>query len=224
MLAAGRGSVVNVASIMGLAGGRHYPNLAYHAAKGAVVNMTRALACEWAPRGVRVNAVAPTFVRTRPTEGLLAEPGMERPLLDDTPMGRLATPEEAAAAILFLPGDAAMITGAVLPADRGSLAHSDNGAARRGWDRVGPRSRRRAASDARGRGRGSAPTCRAASRPWGCPRRPRAAGRLGPPGGRRVWSETALHRRASSASSSSNRPTWLPVRPRPPRQGPPLRD
>ncbi len=124
MLAAGRGAVVNVASIMGLAGGRHYPNLAYHAAKGAVVNMTRALACEWAPHGVRVNAVAPTFVRTRLTEALLAEPAMERRLLDDTPMGRLATPEEVAAAILFLAGDAAaMVTGVILPVDGGWLAH-----------------------------------------------------------------------------------------------------
>jgi NAD(P)-dependent dehydrogenase (short-subunit alcohol dehydrogenase family) len=124
MLAAGRGAIVNVASIMGLAGGRHYPNLAYHAAKGAVVNMTRALACEWAPHGVRVNAVAPTFVRTRLTEALLAEPAMERRLLDDTPLGRLATPEEVAAAILFLAGDAAaMVTGVILPVDGGWLAH-----------------------------------------------------------------------------------------------------
>jgi NAD(P)-dependent dehydrogenase (short-subunit alcohol dehydrogenase family) len=124
MLAAGRGAIVNVASIMGLAGGRHYPNLAYHAAKGAIVNMTRAMACEWAPHGIRVNAVAPTFVRTRLTEPLLAEPGMEARLLADTPMGRLAAPEEVAAAILFLASDAAsMVTGVVLPVDGGWLAH-----------------------------------------------------------------------------------------------------
>ena len=73
MLEAGRGSIVNVASIMGLVGGAHYPNLAYHTAKGAIVNMTRALACEWAPRGVRVNAVAPTFARTQLTSTLLAD-------------------------------------------------------------------------------------------------------------------------------------------------------
>jgi NAD(P)-dependent dehydrogenase (short-subunit alcohol dehydrogenase family) len=124
MLAAGRGAVVNVASIMGLAGGIHYPNVAYHTAKGAIVNMTRALACEWAPHGVRVNAVAPTFVRTRLTEALLADPEMERRLLADTPMGRLAEPEEVAAAILFLVSDmASMITGAILPVDGGWLAH-----------------------------------------------------------------------------------------------------
>jgi NAD(P)-dependent dehydrogenase (short-subunit alcohol dehydrogenase family) len=124
MLAAGRGAVVNVASIMGLVGGAHYPNLAYHTAKGALVNFTRALACEWAPRGVRVNAVAPTFARTRLTEPLLADKAMEQRLLDHTPMGRLVEPEEVAAAVLFLAGDAAsMITGVTLPVDGGWTAH-----------------------------------------------------------------------------------------------------
>lgn len=124
MLAAGRGAVVNVASIMGLVGGAHYPNLAYHSAKGAVVNFTRALACEWAPHGVRVNAVAPTFARTRLTEPLLADAAMAGRLIADTPMGRFVEPEEVAAAILFLASDAAsMITGAILPVDGGWTAH-----------------------------------------------------------------------------------------------------
>ena len=123
MLAAGRGAVVNVASIMGLVGGAHYPNLAYHSAKGALVNFTRALACEWAAHGVRVNAVAPTFARTRLTEPLLADQAMAQRLLADTPMGRFAEPEEVAAAILFLASDAAsMITGAILPVDGGWTA------------------------------------------------------------------------------------------------------
>ncbi|HEX5078229.1 MAG TPA: glucose 1-dehydrogenase [Geminicoccaceae bacterium] len=124
MLQAGRGAMVNVASIMGLVGGGHYPNLAYHTAKGAVVNFTRALACEWAPQGVRVNAVAPTFARTRLTEPLLADQAMTAALLRDTPMGRFALPEEVAAAVLFLASDAAaMITGAILPVDGGWTAH-----------------------------------------------------------------------------------------------------
>jgi NAD(P)-dependent dehydrogenase (short-subunit alcohol dehydrogenase family) len=124
MLTAGHGAVVNVASIMGMAGGTHYPNLAYHTAKGAIVNFTRALACEWAPKGVRVNAVAPTFVRTALVAQLLADPEVERRLLADTPMGRFAEPDEVAAAILFLAGDAAsMITGTILPVDGGWLAH-----------------------------------------------------------------------------------------------------
>jgi NAD(P)-dependent dehydrogenase (short-subunit alcohol dehydrogenase family) len=123
MLAAGGGVVVNLASIMGLVGGGHYPNLAYHSAKGAIVNFTRALACEWAPHGVRVNAVAPTFARTRLTEPLLADKAMEQRLLADTPMGRFAEAEDVAAAILFLASDAAaMITGVTLPVDGGWTA------------------------------------------------------------------------------------------------------
>jgi gluconate 5-dehydrogenase/2-deoxy-D-gluconate 3-dehydrogenase len=123
MLQVGRGAVVNVASIMGLVGGAHYPNLAYHTAKGALVNFTRALACEWAPHGVRVNAVAPTFARTRLTEPLLADQTMAARLLQDTPMGRFVEAEEVAAAILFLASDAAaMITGVTLPVDGGWTA------------------------------------------------------------------------------------------------------
>jgi NAD(P)-dependent dehydrogenase (short-subunit alcohol dehydrogenase family) len=124
MVAAGGGAVVNVASIMGLVGGTHYPNLAYHSAKGALVNFTRALACEWAARGVRVNAVAPTFARTRLIEPLLADEAMTQRLIADTPIGRLAEPAEVAAAILFLASDAAsMITGVTLPVDGGWTAH-----------------------------------------------------------------------------------------------------
>ena len=67
MLAQNKGVIINLASIMGLTGGGLYPNLPYHATKGAVVNMTRALAAEWASRGVRVNAIAPTFTRTELT-------------------------------------------------------------------------------------------------------------------------------------------------------------
>jgi NAD(P)-dependent dehydrogenase (short-subunit alcohol dehydrogenase family) len=121
--AAGRGAVVNLASIMGLVGGGQYPNLAYHSAKGAIVNFTRALACEWARSGVRVNAVAPTFARTRLTEPLLADQEMAARLLEETPMGRFAEAEEVAAAILFLASDAAsMITGVTLPVDGGWTA------------------------------------------------------------------------------------------------------
>jgi NAD(P)-dependent dehydrogenase (short-subunit alcohol dehydrogenase family) len=123
MLAARRGAVINLASIMGLVGGGHYPNLAYHSAKGAIVNFTRALACEWAAQGVRVNAVAPTFARTRLTEPLLADQAMAQRLLADTPMGRFAEAADVAAAILFLASDAAsMITGVTLPVDGGWTA------------------------------------------------------------------------------------------------------
>ena len=123
MLKAKSGAVVNVASIMGLVGGAHYPNLAYHAAKGALVNMTRALACEWAEDGIRVNAVAPTFARTTLTAPLMSDNAMVERLLEDTPMGRFVEPEEVASAIAFLASDAAsMVTGVILPVDGGWTA------------------------------------------------------------------------------------------------------
>ena len=123
MLKQRSGAIVNVASIMGLVGGAYYPNLAYHAAKGAIVNMTRALACEWAPDGIRVNAVAPTFARTAMTEPLMSDNNMVERLLEHTPMGRFVEPEEVASAIAFLASDAAaMITGVILPVDGGWIA------------------------------------------------------------------------------------------------------
>lgn len=123
MLPKGRGAIVNVASIMGLAGNSLYPNAAYHASKGGLVNLTRALATEWGSRGLRVNAVAPTFARTALTERLLSDNQLASSILDRTPMGRLVEPDEVAAAILFLASDAAaMITGHTLPVDGGWMA------------------------------------------------------------------------------------------------------
>jgi NAD(P)-dependent dehydrogenase (short-subunit alcohol dehydrogenase family) len=117
----GTGAIVNTASIMGLSGGL-YPNVAYQTSKGGVVNMTRALALEWAPR-IRVNAVAPTFVRTRLISGLMQNPDTMAAIEAATPLGRIAEPDEVAAAILFLASPAAaMITGTILPVDGGYLA------------------------------------------------------------------------------------------------------
>ena len=117
------GAVVNVASIMGLSGGGLYPNISYQTSKGAVVNMTRALAIEWAPHGIRVNAVAPTYVRTRLIAPLLESAELTARILAMTPLGRLAEPEDVAAGIAFLASPAAgMITGCVLPVDGGFLA------------------------------------------------------------------------------------------------------
>ena len=100
-----------------------YPNLSYKATKGAVVNMTRALAVEWAGSGVRVDAVAPTWVRTPFIAALMEKPELIEEIQRMTPMGRLAEPEEVAAAILFLASPAAsMITGHILPVDGGFLA------------------------------------------------------------------------------------------------------
>lgn len=123
MKASGKGgAIVNTASIMGLSGGL-YPNVAYQSTKGGVVNMTRALALEWAPLNIRVNAVAPTFVRTPFIQPILDDPERMATIATNTPLGRIAEPEEVADAILFLASPAAtMITGAILPVDGGFLA------------------------------------------------------------------------------------------------------
>ena len=114
------GSIVNVASIMGLVGNTLYANPAYHASKGGIVNLTRAHAAEWAQAGIRVNAIAPTFVETVLTARLLAEPGMREAILSRTPMGRLAQPGDIAEAVAFLASDAAaLVTGVVVPIDGG---------------------------------------------------------------------------------------------------------
>lgn len=124
MIAAGiKGSIVNVSSIMGFSGGGLYPNISYQTTKGAIVNMTRALAVEWAPNGIRVNAVAPTYVRTPFIAGLVADPDLVARIEAMTPLRRLADPEEVANAILFLAGPgASMVTGHTLPVDGGFLA------------------------------------------------------------------------------------------------------
>jgi NAD(P)-dependent dehydrogenase (short-subunit alcohol dehydrogenase family) len=123
MIARGEGgAVVNVASIMGLSGGI-YPNVSYQTTKGAVVNMTRALAIEWAPHRIRVNAVAPTYVRTPFIQALLAQPDEVQRIEDRTPLRRIAEPEEVASAVLYLASPAAaMVTGHTLPVDGGFLA------------------------------------------------------------------------------------------------------
>jgi NAD(P)-dependent dehydrogenase (short-subunit alcohol dehydrogenase family) len=117
------GAIVNTASILGLSGGGLYPNISYQTTKGAVVNMTRALAVEWAPHKIRVNAVAPTWTRTAFIGELEQNPDLMRRIREVTPLGRLAEPEEVAHAIAFLasPG-AAMITGHTLAVDGGFLA------------------------------------------------------------------------------------------------------
>jgi 2-deoxy-D-gluconate 3-dehydrogenase len=123
MIAGRGGSIVNMASIMGLSGGGLYPNISYQATKGAVVNMTRALALEWAAARIRVNAVAPTWVRTHFITGLLAQPQLVARIEAMTPLGRLAEPSDVVGAVLFLASPAsAMVTGHTLPVDGGILA------------------------------------------------------------------------------------------------------
>jgi NAD(P)-dependent dehydrogenase (short-subunit alcohol dehydrogenase family) len=117
------GAVVSTASIMSFSGGGLYPNIAYMTTKGALVNLTRALAVEWAGRNIRVNAVAPTWTRTSFIQPLLDDQALIARLEAMTPMRRLAEPEEVAHAMLFLASSAAsMVTGHVLTVDGGFLA------------------------------------------------------------------------------------------------------
>lgn len=120
MLAARSGSIVNIGSMSGLISNRPQKQTYYNAAKAAVHQMTSSLAAEWADRGVRVNAVAPTYIETAMTMYRHENDGMMDVWLRDTPMHRLGRADEIASVVHFLASDASsLMTGATVVADAG---------------------------------------------------------------------------------------------------------
>lgn len=116
MIAAGSGTIVNISSVWGVHGASC--EVLYSASKAAIIGLTRALAKETGPSGIRVNCIAPGVIHSR-MNSALDEECMEE-LKNETPLGRIGSPEEVAAAAVFLAGDAAgFITGQVLGVDGG---------------------------------------------------------------------------------------------------------
>ncbi len=127
MVPNGKGAIVNIASVNGPGG---WPRrTAYGPSKAAIVALTKELACEWGPHGVRVNAVGPGYVATPMIQGLIDDDKIDTERLNNrTPLGRLATPEEIARAIAFLASDwASYITGETLFVDGGWMAYGGAG-------------------------------------------------------------------------------------------------
>ena len=110
MLTQGKGSIVNIGSMSGFIVNKPQPQSFYNASKAAVHHLTRSLAAEWGARGVRVNAVAPTYIETPLTAfGIKENPEMYKAWLEMTPMGRVGQPDEIASVVHFLASDASSL-------------------------------------------------------------------------------------------------------------------
>ena len=120
MLAAKSGSIVNIGSMSGFIVNKPQEQAFYNASKAAVHHLTKSLAAEWGARGVRVNAVAPTYINTPLTAFVKSNPKMHEAWIGGTPMGRMGEVDEIASVVLFLAGDAAsLMTGSVVIVDGG---------------------------------------------------------------------------------------------------------
>lgn len=121
MLEQGKGSIVNIGSMSGFIVNKPQPQAFYNASKAAVHHMTKSLAAEWGARGVRVNAVAPTYIETPLTAfGIKENPEMYKTWLEMTPMARVGQPHEIASVVHFLASDASsLLTGSIVLADGG---------------------------------------------------------------------------------------------------------
>jgi NAD(P)-dependent dehydrogenase (short-subunit alcohol dehydrogenase family) len=117
----GGGRIVNIASLLSFQGGIRIAS--YTASKSGLAGLTRLLACEWAPLGINVNAVAPGYVVTNNTEALRNDAARYQAILERIPAGHWAQPSDIAGAVVYLSSDAASyVHGIVLPADGGWLA------------------------------------------------------------------------------------------------------
>lgn len=114
------GAIVNVGSMSGFVVNRPQEQVQYNASKAAVHQLTKSLAAEWADRGVRVNAVAPTYIETAMNAYVYENDDLMRHWIGGTPQGRMGRPDEVASVILFLASDAAsLMTGSIVLADGG---------------------------------------------------------------------------------------------------------
>jgi NAD(P)-dependent dehydrogenase (short-subunit alcohol dehydrogenase family) len=120
MLRAKSGAIVNIGSMSGFIVNKPQAQSYYNASKAAVHHLTKSLAAEWGSRGVRVNAVAPTYIATPLNEFVKSNPAMYDAWIGGTPMARLGRVEEIASVVLFLASDAAsLMTGSIVLADGG---------------------------------------------------------------------------------------------------------
>ncbi|MCX8278977.1 SDR family oxidoreductase [Phyllobacterium sp. 0TCS1.6C] len=120
MLENGKGSIINIGSMSAEIVNVPQPQCHYNASKAGVHHLTRSLAVEWAKRGVRVNAVAPTYIETPLLQNLETQSGLVDRWLDLTPAGRMGQPDEIASIVQFLASDASsLMTGSIVTADAG---------------------------------------------------------------------------------------------------------
>ena len=112
------GAILNVSSVLGLRAGRFQG--VYAMTKAAVISMTKTLAVEWGPSGIRVNAIAPGFIDTKFSAALTHNDGIKKMIVDKTPLGRIGSPDDVSGLAVYLASDAAkFVTGATFVADGG---------------------------------------------------------------------------------------------------------